>query len=520
MNVGDLTARNAWRRPRGDAIVDVPNERRLTYAALDERANRLAHALRDGLGLGHGDRVAVLSTNAAEVVETFFACAKAGLVAQPLNWRLAPPEQARILADGEPRVLLANREFAADVAELQRRHDLDHWVEFAPGEASAYEELLAAHPPEQARWAEQVGGDDDFFILYTGGTTGVSKGVLHTHASTAAAIVNQTVAERVAPSDVYLLLGQMFHIPVVLAMTYLQHGRPVVLMNFEPKRTLEVIEAERVSAFLGITTMMNYLMSVPGFERYDLSSLRLVQYGGGPMAEPVVRQCMEAFPCQLQQGYGQTEGCTYSFLLPWVHEEIARGVGTHRARSCGQESHLTSLRVVDEAGKHVPRDGVAVGEIVVKGPSLMKCYWRKPDETAHAFRDGGGWMRTGDLAAWDEEGFLYIVDRAKDMVVSGGENIYPAQVEEAIYRHPAVLEVAVIGIPDDTWGEALHAVVVPKPGATLTAEEIVELTRRELASYMKPKSVEFADALPKGPTGKILKRELREPFWAGRERHV
>jgi acyl-CoA synthetase (AMP-forming)/AMP-acid ligase II len=520
VNIGDLTARNAWRHPRTDAIVDVPNERRLTFAALDERVNRLAHALRDGLGLEQGDRVALLSTNAAEVMEGFFACAKAGLVAQPLNWRLAPPEQARILADGEPCVLIWNREFAADVAELQARHDLEHWIEFAPGEDSRYEELLAAHSPEEPRWSEHVGGDDDFFILYTGGTTGVSKGVLHTHASTHAAIVNQTVAERVAVGDVYLLLGQMFHIPVVLAMNYLSHGRPVVLMNFEPTKTLEVIEAERVSAFLGITTMVNYLMSVPDFDRYDLSSLRLIQYGGGPMAESVVRQAMQAFPCEIMQGYGQTEGCTYSFLLPWVHREIAQGIGTHRARSCGQESYLTRLRVVDEEGRPVPRDRQAVGEIIVRGPSLMKGYWRKPEETATAFRDGGGWLRTGDLASWDEEGFLYIVDRAKDMVISGGENIYPAQVEEVIYRHPGVLEVAVIGIPDPTWGEALHAVVVPKEGATVTEEEIIELTRRELASYMKPKSVEFVSELPKGPTGKILKRELREPFWRGHERNV
>src|SRR6185436_9255063 len=206
------------------------------------------------------------------------------------------------LADGEPRALVANRAFAADVAELQRRHDLEHWLEFAPGESSPYEDLLAAHAPERPRRSDEVGGADDFFILYTGGTTGVSKGVLHTHDGALAAMVNQTVAERVAVDDVYLLLGQMFHIPVVLAMNYLAHGRPVVLMNFEPRQTLEVIEAERVSAFLGITTMVNYMMDVPGFDRFDLSSLRLVMYGGGPMAQTTVRRCMEAFPCDLMQG--------------------------------------------------------------------------------------------------------------------------------------------------------------------------------------------------------------------------
>ncbi len=520
IDIGDLTTRSAWRSPGRDAIVDVPNGRRLTFAQLDERANRLAHALRDGLGLTPGERVAILSTNAAEIAETFFACAKAGLVAMPLNWRLAVPEQARILDDGAPAALIHNRAFAADLAELQRRNDIAHWIEFVPGESSAYEELLARSPVETPRWSAETGGDDPFFILFTGGTTGTSKGALHSHATCFAAMVNQAVAERIADDDVYMLLGQMFHIPVVLAMTYLAHGRPVVLMNFEPSETLQAIEAERVSAFLGITTMLNYMMAVEDFDRYDLSSLRLIKYGGGPMAESVVREIMERFPCDLMQGYGQTEGCTMSTLPPWVHREIRAGIGTHRAGSCGLEVHLSSLRVVDEAGTPVARDRSTVGEIAVKSPANMVGYWRRPDLTAEVFRDGGGWMRTGDVAAWDEDGFVYIVDRAKDMVISGGENIYPAQVEACLYRHPAVLECAVFGVPDATWGEALKAVVVLRPGTSATEAEIIEHTRRELASYMKPKSVDFSAGLPKGPTGKILKRDLRAPYWEGRERDV
>ena len=333
-------------------------------------------------------------------------------------------------------------------------------------------------------------------------------------------MVNQAVAERIADDDVYMLLGQMFHIPVVLAMTYLAHGRPVVLMNFEPGETLRAIEEERVSAFLGITTMLNYMMAVEDFDRHDLSSLRLIKYGGGPMAESVVREIMERFPCDLMQGYGQTEGCTMSTLPPWVHREIRAGIGTHRAASCGLEVHLTSMRVVDEAGRPVERDRSALGEIVVKSPANMVGYWRRPDLTADVFRDGGGWMRTGDVAAWDEDGFVYIVDRAKEMVISGGENIYPAQVETCLYGHPAVLECAVFGVPDPVWGEALKAVVVLRPGMSASEDEIMELARRELASYMKPKSVDFIDELPKGPTGKILKRDLRAPYWEGRDREV
>jgi long-chain acyl-CoA synthetase len=291
-------------------------------------------------------------------------------------------------------------------------------------------------------------------------------------------------------------------------------------MNFEPRETLQAIEAERVSAFLGITTMLNYMMSVDDFDRYDLSSLRLITYGGGPMAGSVVQEIMQRFPCDLMQGYGQTEGCTMSTLPPWVHREIRAGIGTHRSASCGLETHLSSLRVVDEAGAPVARDRSALGEIVVKSPANMTGYWRRPDLTADVFRDGGGWMRTGDVAAWDEDGFVYIVDRAKDMVISGGENIYPAQVEACLYRHPAVLECAVFGVPDPTWGEALKAVVVLRPGMSASEAEIIELTRKELASYMKPKSVDFIAELPKGPTGKILKRDLRDPYWEGRSREV
>ena len=520
IDIGDTTTRTAWRAPGRDAIVDVPNGRRLTFAQLEERANRLASGLRDGLGLQPGDRVAILSTNAAEIAETFFACAKAGLAAMPLNWRLAAPEQSRILGDGTPGVLLHNREFGDEVAELQRRNDVGHWIEFAPGNDSPYEELLERGSPDVPPWSSETGGDDPFFILFTGGTTGTSKGALHSHASCFASMVNQATAEKVADDDVYMLLGQMFHIPVVLAMTYLMHGRPLVLMNFEPRETLAAIESEKVSAFLGITTMLNYMMAVEGFDRYDLSSLRLITYGGGPMAESVVQEIMQRFPCDLMQGYGQTEGCTMSTLPPWVHREIRAGLGAHRAASCGLEVSLTSLRVVDEGGAPVARNRTAIGEIVVRSPANMVGYWRRPDLTAEVFRDGDGWMRTGDMAAWDEAGFVYIVDRAKDMVISGGENIYPAQVEACLYRHPAVLECAVFGVPDPTWGEALKAVVVVRPGTSVTEAELIELARRELASYMKPKSVEFIDELPKGPTGKIMKRDLRAPYWTGRERDV
>jgi acyl-CoA synthetase (AMP-forming)/AMP-acid ligase II len=320
-------------------------------------------------------------------------------------------------------------------------------------------------------------------------------------------MLNQTVAERIVPSDVYMLTGQMFHIPVALAVNYLAHGCPLVLVNFEAREALEVIQRERVSAFLGITTMLNWMMAVDGFDGYDLSSLRNIQYGGGPMPATVVRAALQAFPCTLIQGYGQTEGMTMSFLSQEDHQRAVAGDHVERLRSCGREGFVTSLRVVDEAGRDVPRDGATPGEIVVASPANMQGYWRRPELTAETLRDG--WMHTGDIATWDEESYVFIVDRAKDMIISGGENIYSTQVENAIHQHPAVLECAVIGVPDPEWGEVVKAVVVLKPGEHASEQDIVDAARTHLASYQKPRLVEFVDALPKAPTGKILKRELR-----------
>ncbi|TVR31378.1 MAG: AMP-dependent synthetase [Nitriliruptor sp.] len=512
LNLSDFLTRNAWRDPHGDACIDPASGRRLTHGALDDRATRLASAIRGSLGLEPGDRIAILSQNTAEYLELYYASARAGTITVPLNWRLSAPELARILNDADPRAVIYAGAFDETAEELQRRTTIDSWVRFAPGDDSPYEDLLAAAGDAPPAGADRFGDTDPVFILYTGGTTGVSKGVLHSHRSAWVAMLNQDHTERVQPTDTYLLLGQMFHIPIVLAMNYLSRGRPVALLNFEPRATLATIEQERISGFLGVTTMLNYLLAVDGLEQYDLSSLRLVQYGGGPMGEDVVREALERLPCDLQQGYGQTEGGTMSFLTAEVHREAASGIDTHRLRSCGREAHLSTLLVVDEQGRQVPRDRETIGEIITRSEANMLRYWNRPEETAATIRDG--WIHTGDLATWDGDGYLYIMDRKKEMIISGGENIYPAQVENALYRHPGVLEVAVIGVPDDTWGESVKAVVVTKPGAEVTEQDLIELARRELASYMKPRSVDFVEELPRAPTGKLLKRELRERYRA------
>jgi acyl-CoA synthetase (AMP-forming)/AMP-acid ligase II len=516
VNHGLIPAKWAALTPTGAAIYDVPNNRRINWAQLDERVRRLANGFR-ALGLDTGDRVAILSRNSIEYQEVYFAAGRAGLIAQPINWRLAVAEMVRLLQDAKPKVIVIAPDFHDVATELQRRIDIAFWLQYGVGDGS-YEDLIAASAAHEPIWSTKIGGDDPFFILYTGGTTGESKGALHSHHSAAMGMLNQTVSERIVPSDVYMLTGQMFHIPVVLSMNYMRHGCPVVLVNFEAEQALQIIEAERVSAFLGITTMINWMMAVPRFSSYDLSSLRNIQYGGGPMPTRIVRAALEAFPCTLTQGYGQTEGTTMATLSQEDHIDAANGINEHRLRSCGREGFVTTLRIVDQDGHEVPKDSKTTGQIVIRSEANMLGYYNRPELTAQTLRNG--WMWTGDLATWDEDSYVFIVDRAKDMIISGGENIYSAQVEEAISHHPAVLECAVIGVPDDEWGEAVKAVVVLNPGATATEQDIIDTARQHLASYQKPRSVDFVTELPKAPTGKILKRELREPYWADRDTQV
>lgn len=517
-NIGRIPQKWAHLAGGRDALVDISTGERMTFAALDEQVRRVANALVEGLGLERGDRVAVLSRNSIAYQVLYFACARTGLVTQPLNWRLGAPELARIVEDGDPRVIVVAEEFAPVAEELRDLVEVAHWLETTPGGGGSLGELVARASDAEPTLSAQVGDLDPLFILYTGGTTGRSKGALHSHRSAAMGMLNQTVAERIVPTDVYMLTGQMFHIPIVLSMNYTAHGCPVVLTNFEPEQALDVIEAERVSAFLGITTMLSWMMDVKGFADRDLSSLRNIQYGGGPMPSTVVARALDSFPCTLIQGYGQTEGTTMAFLSQEDHARAVQGIDAHRLRSCGREGHITDLRVVDVTGNPVPTDGSTPGEIIVRSPANMLGYWRQPELTADTIRDG--WMWTGDLATWDEDRYVTIVDRAKDMIISGGENIYSAQVEEAITTHPAVLECAVIGVPDEEWGENVHAVVVLRQGMAADERDIIDAARQHLASYQKPKSVEFVDALPKAPTGKILKRELRKAHWDEADRQV
>jgi acyl-CoA synthetase (AMP-forming)/AMP-acid ligase II len=511
VNIGTIPAKIARLDPAREALIDVDSGRRMTFGALDERVRRLSNALMGELSLEKGDRVAILSRNCIEYMEIYYACARVGMIAQPINWRLGEAEMARILADGSPRLVVVSAQYSELIPGLKASSTADSWLSFGEGSDGSYDALINASADNEPSESVSIGGDDPMLILYTGGTTGESKGALHTHRSLFMGMINQTVAERVVTTDVYMLTGQMFHIPVALAMNYHAHGCAMVLINFDARLALETIEKERVSAFLGITTMLNWMMADEKFAEFDLSSLRNIQYGGGPMPHSVVAAALAAFPCTIIQGYGQTEGMTMSFLSQEDHLRALAGEHPERLASCGREGFITEIRLADPEGNAVPKDGVTPGEVLVRSEANMVGYWQRPDLTANTIRDG--WMWTGDIAVWDEEGYVFIVDRAKDMIISGGENIYSTQVEAAIHQHPGVLESAVFGVPDEEWGESVKAVVVMKPGEKATEQEIIFAAAQHLASYQKPRSVDFVDSLPKAPTGKILKRQLRDPYW-------
>jgi acyl-CoA synthetase (AMP-forming)/AMP-acid ligase II len=508
MNVGAITAREAGRNPRKEALIDPVRGHRLTFADLEGRVDALARAFAGDPRVTVGDRVVVLATNCIEYFELYLACARAGLIAQGLNWRLAADELEKLVRDADPVAVVFDGEFRGAAEELQRRLDLPIWLSFGETTDGSYDRFVSAGAGGSAQ-LPAADASRGIMIVHTGGTTGSAKGALHTDGGCVAAMVNNTVAERIVPWDRYLLQGQMFHSAAVLALNYLMNGATVVMLpRFEPGLSLQTIEAERISASLAFPAMLNYILDSAGAGGFDLTSLRNLQYGGGPMAPEVILAMMDTLPGDLIQCYGSSEHLGVTFLSQEDHAEARRGRNVHRLQSCGREAFLSRVVLMDEVGAPVPRDRETPGEIHVRAPSNMAGYWNRPDLTAQLTR--GEWQGTGDLAVWDTDGYLYIVDRAKDVIVSGGENIYPIQVEKAIAGHSEVLEVAVVGEHDALWGESVVAFVVLKTGARIVETDVQDIVRNQLGSYQKPKKVLFIDGIPKSPAGKVDKKALRD----------
>ena len=500
LRVADVVRTFAARR--GDHAAIRHGDRTLTYAELDERSNRLAQALLAS-GVRRGSRVAHLDRTAPEVVELLFAVSKIGAVLVPMNWRLAPPELALVLGDARPPVMIAGAAYASLAEELAGGAEV-----IVVGEA--YERWLAAHEAIDA--GERGDAHDVVLQMYTSGTTGVPKGVLTTHRNLAAAAETSPYWEFDA-SSISMTPIPMFHIGGIgWAFLGLWNGATTILVgDFLPEAVLDVLEHQRVTNAVLVPTMLQLLTAVPGAAERDYSALRSIAYGASPITTPVLKAALRTFRCSFYGIYGLTESTGGVLQLdPADHDP--EGPREHLLRSAGKPFPWVELRIVDP-GTGRELGAREVGEVWLRAPNVMGGYFNRPDETAAAL-PSDGWLRTGDGGYVDEEGYLFLTDRIKDMIVSGGENVYPAEVEEALAQHPDVVEAAVIGVPDERWGETVKAVVILRDGAAPTGEELVAFARERLAGYKLPRSVEFVEELPRTPSGKVLKRDLRERYRA------
>lgn len=500
-------ANQLW--PQRTALVD--GERRYTWAQHRQRVAHLAGALLER-GLQNGDRVAMLGQNSAAMIEYYFAVLWAGGVLVPVNTRWSAEEIRHCLDDSDPAIVMWDAAFAelAEQALALTSHS------YATLPAELIESAMAQAEPALDR---RRTGSDLAALFYTGGTTGRSKGVMLSHDNLIANAMNAMANMRINGETVHLHTSPLFHVaggsrPFTVALA---GGTHVMLRSFEPEPFLELIARERVTITIVVPTMLRRLLATPGLADADLSSLRLLSYGASPMPEALLRDAMRKMPnVAFLQSYGMTELSPVATVLePKFH--VFEGPDAGRTASAGRAVVGADVAIVDDAGRHL--DAGDVGEVCVRGPMVMQGYWRNEAATDEAIVDG--WMHTGDVGYLDEDGFLFLVDRAKDMIVTGGENVYSSEVESALYEHPNVHECAVIGIPDEQWGEAVHAVVVAKSASTFDADEVIAFCQQRIARYKCPKSISLHDAeLPKSGAGKILKTELRKPFWSGSQRSI
>jgi long-chain acyl-CoA synthetase len=503
--IDELLERAARERPERLAV--VAGEIRHDYRTLLERVDRLAAGLQ-ALDVRPGDRVAILDKNSARYLELYFALPRIGAVAVPLNYRLAAPELAYIVENSTATTLFHGAEYAAHVPALRaagavRCVSMDDDSVLAPP---------GSRPDVVAR-----SSDDVFLQMYTSGTTGRPKGAMLTHANMIANTVTALTERDYGAGDTYLHVAPLYHcadLELYYGMTWAMAGN-VILREFRPEAVLEVIEQEHVTIAFVVPAMINFLLEHPDLARRDLSSLRLIVYGGSAIPEERLRAALDRLPCRFTQGYGLTETSPILCVLP-PEDHVLDGPHVRRIQSCGRAAAGVEVRIVDDADQECPAE--VVGEIVARGKNVMKGYWSDPEATARALR--GGWFHTGDMGFRDADGYVYIVDRKHDMIVTGGENVYPREIEEVLYRHPAVLEAAVIGVPSERWGEAVKAIVVLRDGQAASEAELIDFVREHLAHYKAPSSVEFSPSLPRNPSGKVLKTALRERFWQGHSRRV
>ncbi len=506
VRVADVIRRAADSRP--DAIALRHGERTISYAELDERSNRLAQALL-AQGAGAGARVAYLGRSAPEVIELLGAASKIGAVIVPLNWRLTVPELEGVLGNAQAPLLIADTTHLETAERLVSAPGVNAELRVVGGDGTlAYEPWLAAHDPIDPGGRGEP--SDVIVQMYTSGTTGVPKGVLTTHRNIAAAAATSS-RWGFDPTTVSLTPLPLFHIGGI-GWVYcgLWHAATTILVSeFEPATVLDLLERHRVTNPIFVPTMLQMMTAVPGAGGRDYSTLRSIVYGASPITTSALRATLSTFGCDLIGLYGLTETTGGVVHLDGPDHD-ADGPRQHLLRSVGRPYEWVEMQIVDPASGDVVPAGV-VGEVWLRAPNVMAGYFRRPAETAAALT-ADGWLRTGDGGYVDDEGYLFLTDRVKDMIVSGGENVYPIEVEEVLSQHPGVSDVSVIGVPDERWGEAVRALVVRLPGSEVGADELIAFARERLAGYKLPRAIEFVDEFPRTPTGKVLKRELRARY--------
>lgn len=501
----------------------VSEGKRFTYGDFANRVYRLSNLFKQ-IGLSKGHCIAILHHNSHEFLEAYFAAAQIGAILNPINFRLSPAEIAFILKDSGASVLIASSKFSSAVSSLlELKVDLKSIIITGPAnhltalpkEALNYEKAVGSQTPSPPP-SPDIADEDIAHLYYTSGTTGKAKGVILTHKNVCFHALAAIAELALRDTDVWIHAAPLFHLAdawATFAITWVG-GKHVTVPEFNPELVMDTMVKEKVTITNMIPTMLNILVNTPGIESHDFSSLRVILSGGAPIAPDVVKGIMQTFKTDYIQTYGMTETSPY-LTLSILKEDLLdlpdQQKFTYKAKT-GRPFLGVLLKVVREDGTEVTPNGEEVGEIIVKGDIVTPGYWNNPEETAKAIKDG--WLHTGDMAVIDKEGYVNIVDRKKDMIITGGENVYSVEVENVLYKHPAVLEAAVIGVPHPKWGEAVKAVVVLKQGRQATEEELIAFCKKRIAHYKAPKSVDFVEELPKTGSGKIYKKGLKDRYWS------
>jgi acyl-CoA synthetase (AMP-forming)/AMP-acid ligase II len=493
--------------------------KRISYKELDKRTNCLAHGFY-ALGLNRGDRVAIQSWNRPEIAETEVACYKAGMVRIPINARLSPAEAMGILNDAEVKALIGDKPHLEPLMDNQKSlKTVQHFINVdGPSAGTIFYDILLSENKDESPDVE-VEVDELAVLTYSSGTTGKLKGIMQSYGNRLAMIRKALMFPevRIKPGEIIVHVEPITHVSGMLLMPFFFTGGCNLILNrFDLDMLLETIQREKVNYTMVVPTMINFVLAYPKASQYKFDSLKGIFYGTAPISPTRVQQAIDLFGPILIQGYGMSETTSFIAVLTASDHIEALKSNPGRLGSCGRPVFDTEIRVVNERGEEVSPG--EVGEITARGPDIMKGYYKDPELTQKTIINN--WIYSGDMAKVDEEGYIYIVDRKTDMIITGGFNVYPSEIEQVLYKHPSVMEACAIGVPDEKWGEAIKAVVVLKEGCTATEQEIINHCKELLSGYKKPQSVDFVKELPKNPNGKVARRNVREKYWAGKARRV